>query len=132
MGYYFTLDMLKVPFKVTQNVKGLDSDMLNEKGQLKTWFATNRPEKRKKRPNQKAKKRKKAIGSTRKRKTKAQRRLNLILSDDDACSCQSNTMAGADNKQLKKEKEIIPMETKTPKNRTTKAQNQNAKGGCQS
>ena len=43
-GYYFTLDMLKVPFRVTRSVKGLDPDMPLEKEerQLKSWFKRNK------------------------------------------------------------------------------------------
>ena len=40
MGTYFNLDMLKVPFRVTKQVKGLDPDLdiEDEPKQLKAWF----------------------------------------------------------------------------------------------
>jgi hypothetical protein len=40
--YYFTIDMLKVPFKVTAKVKGLDPDK-NHSSQLSTWRKENMP-----------------------------------------------------------------------------------------
>ena len=36
LGFYFTIDMLSSPFRVTKNVKGLDPD-LKEEPQLKAW-----------------------------------------------------------------------------------------------
>ena len=45
--YYFTLAMLKIPFRVTKAVKGLNPDNLNEGKQLKTWFQTHKGVKRK-------------------------------------------------------------------------------------
>ena len=40
-GYYFTLDMLKVNFRVTKSVKGIDPDK-DEPTQLKQWFKRNK------------------------------------------------------------------------------------------
>ena len=40
-GYYFTLDMLKVNFRVTESVKGIDPDK-DEPNQLKQWFKKNK------------------------------------------------------------------------------------------
>ena len=46
-GYYFTLDMLKVKFRVTITVKGLDPDK-EEPTQLKQWFKRNKGTKKRK------------------------------------------------------------------------------------
>jgi hypothetical protein len=46
--YYFTLDMLKVRFRVTSSVKGLDPDNLNEEAQLRAWRKRNKGSKKKK------------------------------------------------------------------------------------
>jgi len=37
-GFYYTLEMLMVPFRVTKSVKGLDPNRLDEKKQLAVWF----------------------------------------------------------------------------------------------
>ena len=47
-GYYFTPDMLKVPFRVTKRVKGLDPDSYNEQAQLKSWSKRYRGSKKRK------------------------------------------------------------------------------------
>jgi len=39
-AYYFTVEMLSLPFRVTKNVKGLDPD-LNEVAQLRAWKKEN-------------------------------------------------------------------------------------------
>jgi hypothetical protein len=44
--YYFTLDMLKVRFRVTSSVKGLDPDNLNEEAQLRAWRKRNKGSKK--------------------------------------------------------------------------------------
>jgi hypothetical protein len=46
--YYFTLEMLKVRFRVTSSVKGLDPDNLNEEAQLRAWRKRNKGSKKKK------------------------------------------------------------------------------------
>ena len=46
--YYLTLDMLKVRFRVTSSVKGLDPDNLNEEAQLRAWRKRNKGSKKKK------------------------------------------------------------------------------------
>lgn len=45
--YYFTLAMLKVPFRATKAIKGLDPDNLKEKQQLTKWFKTHKKGKKK-------------------------------------------------------------------------------------
>lgn len=35
--YYFTLDMLKVPFRVAETVRGIDSDTPDEERQIQSW-----------------------------------------------------------------------------------------------
>ena len=45
--FYFTLDMLKVRFRVTNSVKGLDPDK-DESPQLKQWFKRNKGLKKRK------------------------------------------------------------------------------------
>ena len=45
--FYFTMDMLKVRFRVTKNVKGLDPDK-KESPQLKQWFKRNKGIKKRK------------------------------------------------------------------------------------
>jgi len=44
LGYYFTLEMLKIPFRVTNQVKGLDPDkfLKDEPKQLKQWLKTHK------------------------------------------------------------------------------------------
>jgi hypothetical protein len=46
--YYLTLEMLKVRFRVTSSVKGLDPDNLNEEAQLRAWRKRNKGSKKKK------------------------------------------------------------------------------------
>lgn len=45
--FYFTLDMLKVSFRVTKSVKGIDPDK-NKSPQLKQWFKRNKGIKKRK------------------------------------------------------------------------------------
>jgi hypothetical protein len=90
-AFYFTLEMLKVPFRVTGNTKGLDPDK-EEPPQLRRWL---------KRYSQSEKKKLDvALGRKPKRKTRAQRVLELILSDDDPVSCANNrTQQDADTRR---------------------------------
>ena len=44
LDYYFTLDMVKIPFRVTASVKGLDpnKDLKDEPRLLKAWLKTHK------------------------------------------------------------------------------------------
>ena len=44
--HYFTLEMLKVRFRVTSSVKGLDPNNLNEEAQLRAWRKRNKGSKK--------------------------------------------------------------------------------------
>ncbi len=44
--YYLTLEMLKLRFRVTSSVKGLDPDNLNEEAQLRAWRKRNKGSKK--------------------------------------------------------------------------------------
>jgi hypothetical protein len=44
--HYFTLDMLKVRFRVTSSVKGLDPNKPNEEAQLRAWRKRNKGSKK--------------------------------------------------------------------------------------
>ncbi len=46
--YYLTLEMLKVRFRVTSSVKGLDPDNLYEEAQLRAWRKRTKGSKKKK------------------------------------------------------------------------------------
>jgi hypothetical protein len=59
--HYFKLEMLKVRFRVTASVKGLDPDNLNEEAQLRAWRKRNKGSK-KRRNLMEARKTKEAFG----------------------------------------------------------------------
>ena len=65
-GYYFTLDMLKVPFRVTINIKGLNPDILDEEGQLKAWRKKHKGDRKRKISNELKEKKKQALALARK------------------------------------------------------------------
>ena len=67
-GYYFTPDMLKVPFRVTKRVKGIDPDNFNEKAQLKSWFKRHRGSKKRKISKQVREQKRETIALARKHK----------------------------------------------------------------
>jgi hypothetical protein len=49
-GFYFLLDMLRIPFRVTSSVKGLNPDqyLKDEPRQLKAWLKTHKGAKKRK------------------------------------------------------------------------------------
>ena len=62
---YFTLDMLKVRFRVTNSVKGLDPDKA-ESPQLKQWFKRNKGIKKRKISNEQRNKKREQLAKARK------------------------------------------------------------------
>lgn len=76
--YYFTLDMLKVRFRVTSNVKGLDPniDLEKERLQLKVWHKKHKGTKKRRTSNALKNKRRQALVLA--RKAKKQTTIGLI------------------------------------------------------
>ena len=72
-GYYFTLDMLKLNFRVTKSVKGIDPDK-DEPIQLKQWFKKNKGTK--KRRISEKQRRQKIIDLKKAREMKNQQQIN--------------------------------------------------------
>ena len=62
--FYFTLDMLKVRFRVTNSVKGLDPDK-EETPQLKQWFKRNKGIKKRKISNKQRKQKREQLAKVR-------------------------------------------------------------------
>ena len=68
-AFYFTLAMLKVPFRVTKSVKGLDSDSrMGEERQLKAWFKRYKGTKERKLSVEQRQQKRKAVAMARKAK----------------------------------------------------------------
>jgi hypothetical protein len=68
-AFYFTLAMLKVPFRVTKSVKGLDSDSrMGEERQLKAWFKRYKGTKERKLSVEQRQEKRKAVAIARKAK----------------------------------------------------------------
>ena len=63
--FYFTMDMLKVRFRVTNSVKGLDPDK-EDSPQLKQWFKRNKGTKKRKISNEQKKQKRDQIKKARK------------------------------------------------------------------
>jgi hypothetical protein len=66
--YYLTLEMLKVRFRVTSSVKGLDPDNLNEEAQLRAWRKRNKGSKKKKITEKQREQKRRILMETRKTK----------------------------------------------------------------
>jgi hypothetical protein len=71
--HYFTLDMLKVRFRVTANVKGLDPnmDLDKEKRQLKAWHKKYKGIKKRRISDELKEKRRQALALARKAREQA-------------------------------------------------------------
>ena len=69
--YYYTLDMLKVPFRVTEVVKGIDPDKPNQEWKLKVWHKRYKGTKNRKLSDEEREKRRKIIEHARKFKQNA-------------------------------------------------------------
>lgn len=97
--YYFTLDMLKVPFRVAETVRGIDSDLLDEERQIQSWRKRYKGgRERKLSPSQREKKRRAADLARKTRKTKVAESIGTNGSGDVvAPSCLSENEAGMGN-----------------------------------
>jgi len=73
--FYFTMDMLKVKFRVTKSVKGLDPDK-EESPQLKQWFKRNKGTKKRKLSNEQKKQRREQLAKAREIKKQQQMKLS--------------------------------------------------------
>ena len=62
--FYFTLDMLRVRFRVTKSVKGLDPDK-KESPQLEQWFKRNKGIKKRKLSNEQKKQKREQLAEAR-------------------------------------------------------------------
>ena len=69
--YYYTLDMLKVPFRVTEAVKGIDPDKPNQERKLQVWHKRYKGSKSRKLSDEAREKRRKIIEHARKFKQNA-------------------------------------------------------------
>ena len=69
-GYYFTIEMLKVPFRVTEGVKGLDPDreVSEEPAQMTRWFKRHKGASKKKLSPKQLKKKQEAAARARQAK----------------------------------------------------------------
>jgi hypothetical protein len=103
MPYYFTLDMLMVPFRVTDSVRGLDSDQGDEEKQLKAWFKRNRGARKRNISDQQRERKRKSVARARRGKTRAQHTLDLILSSNQGDSSFSDNQL--DNHQAQQNRE---------------------------
>ena len=74
--FYFTMDMLKVRFRVTNSVKGLDPDK-KEYPQLNQWFKRNKGTKKRKMTDEQKKQKREQLAKAREIK----KQKNLELSD---------------------------------------------------
>jgi hypothetical protein len=76
--HYFTLDMLKVRFRVTCNVKGLDPnmDLEKEKRQLKAWFGKHKGTSKMKLTEEQLKKKRLAMAKAREAKEQKHKPIN--------------------------------------------------------
>jgi len=80
-GHYFTLDMLKVRFRVTNAVKGLDPN-IGESLQLKQWFKRNKGIKKRKISDELREQKGQLLAKA--REIKMQQQLNLPLEMESA------------------------------------------------
>ena len=69
--FYFTLDMLKVRFRVTKSVKGIDPNK-EESPQLKQWFKRNKGIKKRKISNDQRNKKREQLAKAREIKKQAE------------------------------------------------------------
>ncbi len=79
--HYFTLDMLKVRFRVTKSVKGIDPN-IDESLQLKQWFKRNKGIKKRKISDELREQKRQLIAKA--REIKIQKQLNLPLEMESA------------------------------------------------
>lgn len=109
-GFYFTLDMLMVPFRVSEGVTGLGSDEGDKEKKLRSWFKRNKGTGREKISDRQRK--------HRRGKNRAQRILDQILSPGEACACSSENESRIDQPLSTNQEETLAMASEALKNET--------------
>jgi hypothetical protein len=85
--FYFTLDMLKIPLRVTPSIKGLDSDGAEEAKQLRAWFKKYKGTKKRNLSAKQRQEKRKAISRARKiREKKTENPVGINSSGDASAS----------------------------------------------